>query len=142
MKKSMLLMVALVMASVAFTQKLKEKDVPAAVLQTFAKAYPNIVAKWEKEDGHFEASFKKNTLEGSALYDANGALLESEIEIAVDALPAGVADYINKNYAGQKVKEASKIIDGNGAVTYEAALKGKDLIFDAQGKFLKEVKEK
>ena len=51
------------------------------------------------------------------------------------------ADYIGKNYAGQKIKEAAKIVDSKKVTTYEAEVKEGDLIFDANGKFLKKVVE-
>ena len=44
-------------------------------------------------------------------------------------------------YEGITVKELTKITKSNGEINYEAAVKGKDLIFDAAGKFLKEVKD-
>ncbi len=39
------------------------------------------------------------------------------------------------------MKEAAKITDAHGVVTYEAEVKGMDLLFDSAGKFLKEVKD-
>jgi len=46
-----------------------------------------------------------------------------------------------KNIRAKKIKEAAKITDAKGVVTYEAEVTGKDLIFDASGKFLKEIKD-
>jgi hypothetical protein len=63
------------------------------------------------------------------------------VEIKIDELPANAKAYVAKHYAGQKIKEAAKITDSKGVVTYEAEVKGKDLIFDNTGKFLKEVKD-
>ena len=71
------------------------------------------------------------------MIDVSGNILETEIEIKVDALPANAKAYISKNYAGQKIKEATKITDNKGVVTYEAEIKGKDLIFDSNGNFIK-----
>ena len=81
----------------------------------------------------------------SASYSADGKLMETETEIKVSALPATVSDYIAKNYPGQKIKEASKIMDDKGTLSYEAEIKkGKedlDLIFDQSGNFLREAKD-
>lgn len=63
--------------------------------------------------------------------------METEIEIKVDALPANAKEYVSKNYAGQKIKEATKITDNKGVVTYEAEIKGKDLILDSNGNLIK-----
>lgn len=140
-------------------QKLKDTDVPAAVKEGFKKQFPDVKkAEWEKEGANYEAEFdmarvsmdnpkaKKEEIEKSAVFSANGELLETEEEIKVNALPASVTEYITKNYAGYKVEEAAKITDNKGAVTYEAEVeKGKeefDLLFDANGGFLKKEVEK
>ena len=69
--------------------------------------------------------------------DASGNILETEVEINMDNLPANAKSYISKNYAGQKIKESAKITDSKGAVTYEAEVNGKDLIFDSNGNFIR-----
>jgi hypothetical protein len=117
-------------------------DAPAAVKASFAKLYPNVTkVKWGKEDANYEAEFEVNKVEMSCLFDATGNLLETESEIEISALPKGVADYVTKNYAGQKIKEASKIVDAKNVTTYEAEVKEGDLIFDATGNFVKKVVE-
>lgn len=117
-------------------------DAPDAVKVSFRKLYPNVTkVKWGKEDANYEAEFDVNKVETSCLFDASGNLLETETEIAISALPNGVADYVTKNYAGQKIKEASKIVDSKKVTTYEAEVKEGDLIFDSNGKFLKKVVE-
>jgi hypothetical protein len=76
----------------------------------------------------------------SAIFDKAGALLETETEMPVEKLPAAALAYIKQHHADAKVKEAAKITDAKGVVTYEAEIKGKDLIFDATGNFVKEAK--
>jgi hypothetical protein len=61
-------------------------------------------------------------------------------EIELNQLPKGVLEYVKANYKGQKVKEAAKITDAKGTVTYEAEIKGMDILFDSNGKFIKEIK--
>lgn len=117
-------------------------DAPAAVKASFAKLYPNVTkVKWGKEDANYEAEFDVNKVETSCLFDASGNLLETETEIDISALPKGVSDYVSKNYAGEKIKEASKIVDSENTTTYEAEVKAGDLIFDANGTFMKKVVE-
>lgn len=141
MKKSIVLAAITLFGLNACTQKMDPKNVPAPVKAAMEKAFPGIAPKWEKEDATFEASFKKDGHEMSAVFDANGGLLETEAEIAVSELPAKVVTYVNEKYKGEKIKEASKITDQKGKTMYEAALKGKDIIFDADGNFIKEIKE-
>jgi len=142
MKKLALMMVAAMITSLTFAQKLNEKDVPTQVKTAFQKQYPNVKeTKWEKENGNYEAEFEVKEIEYSVLMDAAGNILETENEIALNQLPNGVLAYINANYKGQKVKGAAKITDGNGVETYEAEIKEMDLIFDSNGKFIKELKD-
>lgn len=132
-----------VCAAVSFSasaQKIDAEKVPASVKQSFAKQFPGATAKWEKEDGNYEAGFKHQGHEMSALFDAKGVMTESEMEIKASELPAAVSDYIKTNHPGESIKEAAKITKANGEVNYEAEVKGKDLIFDANGNFIKEVK--
>src|SRR3954463_11287853 len=80
-------------------QKVKEADVPANVKQAFQKQYPNVkVSEWEKEQGNFEAEFEKNKVETSVLIDAQGKILETEVEIQISELPAAVKEYVSKNH--------------------------------------------
>ena len=125
----------------ACAQKLDASNVPAAVKAAFAKQYPGITAGWEKEDGNYEVNFKQNGNTMSALYEANGTLTEAEMDIKVSDLPATVQSYIKEHYKGKTVKEAAKITKADGTVNYEAEVSGKDVIFDAAGKFIKEAKD-
>lgn len=138
--KKMLFFLALAFAglSCADAQSLKTKDVPAAVQTAFAAKFSNATeVAWALEDGKYEAGFETNEQEVSALFDAQGNLLETETEIAVSALPAPVAAAVAQVRPGKKIKEAAQITDAAGNVTYEAEVRGKDLIFDANGNFLK-----
>jgi hypothetical protein len=118
-----------------------QKNIPANVKTAFTKAYPTATkVKYEKEDGNYEVSFVDKGNELSVIYDAKGILQESEHEMKPAALPAAVIAYMKEHYKGMPVKGAAKITKTDGSINYEAALKGKDVIFDASGKFLKEVK--
>lgn len=134
-----------------YAQEVKEADVPAAVKEAFAKKYPGLKAEWEKEDGNYEAEFegkrmsvnmgtgkgKKEEVEGSMLISPDGTILETEEEIEVSTLPKGVSEYITKNAGGKKIKEASKITDKAGVITYEAEVGKEEYFFDSNGAFLK-----
>src|SRR5690349_6482250 len=137
MKKITVVLGLCFVSAASFAQKLNTKDVPPSVKAGFAKNLSMKDAKWEKEGENCEASFKKDGKEMSAVFDAAGTLLETEVEIAKNELPAGVLDLLKKDYAAFKLEEAAKIT-AKGEVTYEAEIeKGKDsfeLIFDARGK--------
>ncbi len=124
----------------AFAQKMKAADVPAPTKAKFTSLYPKAEgAKWEKEGANYEAEFELNEVETSAVFDATGNLVETEVEIKVSELPKAVTDYMAKNVAGSKIKEASKITDASGKITYEAEANKKDYIFDSEGTFIKTV---
>jgi len=140
MKKIIVIAIAILSSNMIFAQK--TKDVPVPVKAAFQKQYPNVSkVEWEKEDGNYEAEFDINKIENSVLYDSSGKLLETEMEIQLKDLPAGVLEYVQTNYKGQKVNEAAKITDANGTVTFEAEIGKMDVIFDEKGKFLKEKKD-
>ncbi len=138
MKKSVVTVVMMLFTMLGFAQKMQERDVPPNVKSTFQKNYPVVKkVKWDKEDDKYEASFDLNKKDNSVLIDAQGNILETEVEIELTELPAGILEYLKKNYAGKQVKEIAKIKDEKGAVTYEVEIKGMDLIFDSSGKFIK-----
>lgn len=114
--------------------------VPGAVKSAFAQRHPGIMAKWEKENGEFEASFKEKGKMMSELYTANAVMTESETDIKISELPPAITRYLHDHYKGM-VKEAAIITKASGEVNYEAAINKMDILFDANGKFLKEVKD-
>ena len=141
MKKISVIMVALLFATFCFAQKMQKKNVPANLKSNFQKKYPQATAvKWDKEKQNYEASFKLNNIDHSVLMDANGAILETEVKTDLIKLPKVILTYINTNYAATKPKGAAIITDYKGVITYEVEMKGMDLIFDNNGKFVKQVK--
>lgn len=130
-----------VCALAACAQNIKESQVPSSVKAAFQKEFPGVAAKWEKEDDNYEVNFKKDGKTMSAVINKAGTIVETETDIAVSELPQSVTSYLKVHYKGMKVKEAAKIVNAKGELNYEAEVNGKDVIFDANGKFIKEVKE-
>lgn len=124
-----LLSVMAVLTISANAQKVSAEKMPAPVKATFAKLHPNTKVMWEMEGKNYEAGFKVKGVETSEVYAASGTLMETEVEIKVSELPAAVMAKLK----GMKITEAAKITKANGSVTYEAEVKGKDLVFDANG---------
>lgn len=119
-------------------QKEKKEPVPEAVKTAFEQQYPAIKdVDWEKEGSNYEAEFETGDVETSVVYTANGVLVETETALAAAALPQAVTDYVSANFKGEKIKEAAKIVAADGTISYEAEVKGKDLIFDANGNYVK-----
>ncbi len=148
MKKTIIAAIAFVfIVNTACAQKVKETEVPKAVVTSFQTHFKEVKVKsWDKEkDGSYEAEFDWNKVETSATFSPDGKLQETEQEIKVSELPKTVTDYVAKNYAGHKIAEAAKITDAAGKMTYEAEVKKDkeemDLLFDDKGNFIKKTVE-
>ncbi|MBC6108974.1 hypothetical protein ACFOG5_13405 [Pedobacter fastidiosus] len=121
------------LASVSLAQKLDVAKVPASVKAAFAKRHPATKVNWEMEKVNYEAGFSLNGKEISEVYAKSGALLETEIEIKSSELPTPVLAKLR----GMKIAEAARITKADGTLNYEAEVKGKDLLFDANGNPIK-----
>ena len=141
MKKYAIAALILFVGISASAQKLKDEDVPGIVKNSFTNQYPGLKAKWEKEDGNYEAGFKKDGKTMSVVYDPMGTMKETEVLIKEAEMPAASLDYIKTNYKGKRVKETAKVTKADGTINYEAEIDGKDVVFDGSGKFIKESKD-
>ena len=141
MKKMMFILVMRLGATFA---AYAQKTPPAAVVAAFNQQFPGMKdVDWDREkNGEWEAEFEQGDTEMSANFSADGKWLETETEIAAGELPQAVRDYVKSNFGNKKIKEAAKIRKADGTTVYEAEVKGQgDLIFDAEGKFLKADKD-
>ena len=125
----------------ANAERVAESNVPAAVTITLERLYPGENVKWESEGADYEGEFNVKGAETSVLLNASGNVLEVEGEIDVSTLPKAIADYVSKNLPEQKIKEASKITDTKGTVTYEVQIKKTSYLFDANGNFIRVTEE-
>ena len=120
----------------------RAQDVPSAVKTAFIKSFPGVtVKKWDKEDGNYEANFTNDGKNMSATFDEKGNWMETETDIKVSELPVAITDYVQANYKGATIKEAAIISNPQSKKQFEVEVKGKDLIFDENGNFLKEEKD-
>jgi hypothetical protein len=122
-------------------KKSKKLNIPATVTEMFKKEFPDKKAKWGMEDGDYEAEFKINGSDASAVYDKKGHRKALEVAIKTSELPASALEYLKKNYPTNKITEAAKITDDKNVVTFEAEIgkdgKSYDVLLDANGKFIK-----
>ena len=142
MRKLLMLSVCMAIAISLAAMNQKEAQIPAAAKTGFAAKFPAAQkVKWSIEKpGEFEAEFKLNKVETSAVFDAKGNLIETETRIKESELPQAVKATITKDFAGYKIDEIEKATNAKGAATFEMeATKGKDeleISFDANGKLL------
>jgi hypothetical protein len=125
----------------ALGQNLKESQVPAAVKTACEKKYPGLEGSRDKEDANYEVNFRQEGKCMSALIENNGTIVEIETGIFVNDLPESVGKYTEKHYAGIKIKEAARVVKANGNTNYGAETNHKDVVFDTNGKFIKELKD-
>ena len=142
MNKLILISAVLFCTLRAEAQSIKERDVPADVLISFNKINPTASkVKWENEDGMYEGSFQTDKKETSLLFSRDGVLVQTENEISLTELPAGVVDYVSKQHPGATMKEASKVTDIKGVVNYEVEVADVDFLFSSTGQFIRQEKE-
>ena len=122
-----------------YAQDVKTSEVPEVVKSALVKKFPEATkVSWEKENGNYEANWGgKSGEDNAAQFTLAGVFVEIERVIPVNDLPASVKAYVQEHQKGATIKEASRVTDANGKITYEAEVKGRDLIFDESGKFMK-----
>ena len=67
----------------------------------------------------------------------DGTIVETETDIPITELPANM----DHHYNDATIKEASKIEKANGDLNFEVLIKGKDIMFDANGQFIQEAQD-
>lgn len=126
-------------ATSLFAQHVPDGKVPSAVKSALMAKYPNAKGvTWEKEKGNFEANWGGASKEdNSVLFTPEGSFVEMVVAMPVASLPSAISAYIKEHYATTKITEAGKITWPDGRSGYEAEVKGKDLVFDEKGNFIK-----
>lgn len=121
------------------------KDVPAAVIENFKRAYPKAIIHGyasETEDGkqYYEIESREGGVRRDVLYNPDGTIAEIEESIETSALPAAALQALKQKHPRAVITLAEKkTIDGK-IVSYEiAARQGRrrfKMEFDADGNVL------
>lgn len=120
------------------TEDMEGVEPPAAVAEAFQSGHASATdLSWSQEsDGRYEASFTEGGEQMSVIYAADGTPGEVETEIALADLPPAVTAALARDYAGQTVSEAARIVK-DGKTTYEAEISengaARDLVFQEDG---------
>jgi Putative beta-lactamase-inhibitor-like, PepSY-like len=120
------------------TEKATDAKVPAVLKAAFAKQFPKATdVKWEKEGGDWEVALKNNGKEMTVAMDKKGKVTETEVSIQVAELPGAALKYIATKFKGKPILSVDKITAGT-KVSFEVVVqKGKAMMFDENGKYLK-----
>ena len=124
-------------------QQIKRKDVPAAVLAAFAKAYPNAKIKGyskEPETENGQAVYEIECAEGKTTrdvtYAADGTLVLIEETLDTSELPPGVKAALDNKFPDGKIRKAERVTKGTD-VRYEFKIKHNgqttEIVFDPEG---------
>src|SRR5437764_11162487 len=119
-KRWTLIAIGLLLVSVsAFAQeaKIKEKDVPPAVIAAFKSAYPNATVRGyaketEKGKTFYEIESKDGATMRDLLYNPDGTVAEIEETIAAADLPAEAQQIIKSKYPRSVVSRAGEVTEG------------------------------
>ena len=135
MKNSIGLIVAFATTIISVqAQTVSSKKVPTQVKSALEKSHSPITKiKWEMEGLNYEARFSLKGIETTEVYTPAGRLIETETSIKFSELPL----LVQAKLKGLKMTETAKIVKADGTVVYEAEVKGKDLLFDANGNLVK-----
>jgi hypothetical protein len=106
-------------------KKIKRADLPPAVEKTVAAQSVGATVRGfsqEKEKGqiYYEAEMTVNGHGKDVLIDTNGAVVEVEEEVAVDALPATVKAGLQSKAGSGKIVKVETISKHDKLVAYEA----------------------
>ena len=112
-------------SSGAQERKIKRSDLPPAVEKTVAAQSAGATVKGfstenEKGQTYYEAEMVVNGHTKDILMDANGAIVEVEEEVAMDALPAEVKAGLQAKAGEGKLVKVETITKKDKLVAYEA----------------------
>lgn len=124
-KKSIFMVLALVAVGTLNAGRVKEGDLPKAVLDSFKSRFPEARhVRWEKEDdASYEATFSHKSKQHSANFSDKGTWLETEEEIKLSALPDGVRNLVSQKYSGYRIKETASLQSAQYGDCYELEIK-------------------
>ena len=142
MKKVLLVMVSVIFASVACSQKLSSAKVPQTVKEGLKRSHPVVSPAWEMEDGNYEANFHEKGKAVSCVIDKGGTILETETVIPHSQLPVAARTYVSQHYPKSKIREIAMIEKNGGEKNFEVVIPGKELVFDSNGNFKEVEKQK
>jgi hypothetical protein len=117
--------VLLATSAVAQEKKIKRSELPPAVEKTVAAQSAGATVKGfskenEKGQTYYEAEMVVNGHSKDLLIDTNGAIVEVEEEIAMNALPADVKAGLQAKAAEGKLVKVESITKKDKLVAYEA----------------------
>ncbi len=138
MRKLLMLLILFCFFSPAKSQDLREREVPPPVKKQNKLSFP--LAKkifWYRENGQYIAEFMIEKVMYEACYDRSGNLLKTEKDVLANELPNAIIHYAKNINPGELIEGGQKITDNTGRIRWRIVLKGKEILFDEEGNFLR-----
>jgi hypothetical protein len=142
--KKIMIVCLLLACTTSFAQNTDVSNLPPRVKGAFMQFFhpvPVSDAMWQTDaQGNYVAAFKSGDREQSAVFNANGHLMETDTRINVKRTPANAISYISANYNGEKVNKLAMIKMPNGENNFKVVINSADLVFDGKGEFIMAIK--
>lgn len=127
MKKLFLVIMALGMCHLGFSQKIQADRVPSVILNQFNTQFPKATdIKWKKVIEYYKVEFETGRdIDHDVWYNSEGKMVKHKEEISARELPTVIKEYIKQNYAEYKIDDVDKITEGKN-VTYKVEIEKRD----------------
>jgi hypothetical protein len=142
--KKILIPIISILQLAACSQSSKTPEVPGNISEAFTLLHPTAtILKWNDEPPIWEAKYEDGEEEGAVSFNDQAEVVETELVISENELPNApkIPDYIKANYRSGKIQGCEKITKQDGTIIYEIQITGKEIVFDAEGKYLSEEKD-
>ncbi len=106
--------------------KTKSYPIPDAVVASFEKKYPNVIAHWGWSGGLYKAEFYFNDRDVKALFKNNGEWVVSETDLYVSDFPAELVEAITFKYPSYRIDDVD-LIESPSLEYYVVELEGSTL---------------
>jgi hypothetical protein len=111
-----LLGIGLIVCQSAFSKKISEKDLPAAVRDSFVYTYPmhdNSLGKvnwFTYNNMQYYAKFRINGQFATAMFSEDGRCIETSIQVNAKQIPSNILETLRTLYPGYDIFRAEDVI--------------------------------
>jgi biopolymer transport protein ExbD len=123
----------------ACSQDIEANKVPSVVANAVQAKFASAThIDWELKNNLYEAEFSQDSVEYTVEVDATGNITRQKHDLAIQQLPAGLAQAISSQYKDYQIDDVEQL-EVKGAIFYQVELdapRGKkdvQLVFDANG---------
>jgi len=115
--------------------------VPDNAREDFMKKHPDAAdSRWEKIGDNYEVYYMVDNMERRVVYDPSGKTVRSISHVEHTALPDAAVQHVVTTYNARPTR-VMQVTDTNGIVTYETLVGDRIVIYDKEGKYMKELNQ-